>query len=110
MSSGLDFTEQGFSETAFGGPHAGGHSLRWFTPRVEVPFRVPAGGDPVRVRVFDVRGREVRRLADGEFPSGEFRISWDGRTSGGHRLAPGTYFVRVEIGRHAFTQKVTMLD
>ncbi len=79
-----------------------------FTPRTTLPFDVPDGGAPVSVRVFDVKGREVRVLADGTFPSGQFQINWDGRTSTGQRLAPGVYFARVEIGSEAFVQKLTL--
>jgi hypothetical protein len=81
-----------------------------FAPRVSLPFDVPAGGGDVRVRVFDVKGRVARTLADGHFPAGRFEISWDGRTETGMRLAPGVYFARVEIGAQAFVQKVTMVE
>ena len=81
-----------------------------FVPRVELPFDVPAGGDRVRIRVFDVGGREVRVLTDGDFLAGSYRISWDGRTATGQRLAPGVYFARTEIGSRLFVQKLTMLD
>jgi hypothetical protein len=80
-----------------------------FSPIVHLPFDVPTGGDDVRIRLFDVDGRAVRTLANGHFPAGRFEIAWDGRTESGKRLAPGIYFARVEIGRQAFVQKVTML-
>ena len=80
-----------------------------FSPRVDLPFAVPAGGDEVTVRVFDVTGREVRTLADGNFPAGEFRLSWDGRTATGRRLSPGQYFATIQIGAKRFTQKLTLL-
>jgi hypothetical protein len=81
-----------------------------FGPRVTLPFAVPAGGDRVRIRIFDVGGRDVRTLADGRFPAGQFRIVWDGRTSNGLRLAPGVYFARIEIGSSVFSQKLAMLQ
>jgi hypothetical protein len=80
-----------------------------FSPRVDLPFAVPAGGDAVTVRVFDVTGRAVRTLADGKFPAGQFRLAWDGRTADGRRLSPGQYFATIQIGAKRFTQKLTLL-
>lgn len=80
-----------------------------FPERVQLPFDVPEGGAAVAVRVFDVRGREVRTLADGRFPGGAFRISWDGRSANGHALAPGVYFAKLAIGDATFTQKLTLV-
>jgi hypothetical protein len=80
-----------------------------FAPRVELPFIVPGDRARIRVRIFDVGGREVRRLADGNFPGGAHRISWDGRAEDGAHLAPGVFFARVEIGEDRFVRKVTML-
>jgi hypothetical protein len=77
--------------------------------RVTLAFEVPAGGDEVRVRVFDVGGRVVRQLARGRFPEGRYRIEWDGRTSDGTRLAAGVYLARVEIGGRVFVQKLTIV-
>ncbi len=80
-----------------------------FNPRVELPFDVPDGGARVRIRVFDLAGREVRKLSDGRFPAGQYRISWDGRLANGVRLASGVYFAFVEIGGESFVQKLTLL-
>jgi hypothetical protein len=77
--------------------------------RVELPFDVAGDSERVRVRVFDVGGREVRVLANGVFPGGRFRLSWDGRRATGVELPAGTYFVRTEIGSRVFAEKVTIL-
>ncbi len=80
-----------------------------FAPSVHIAFDVPLGGDPVRVRVYDVAGREVCRLADAFLPAGFVDLSWDGRTVRGGRLPSGVYFTRIDIGDHTFVQKLTML-
>jgi hypothetical protein len=80
-----------------------------FSPRVSLRFITPAGGEHVRIRVFEVSGREVRTLADGRFPQGSYRIAWDGRDAAGRPLAPGVYFVRTDVGPASSVQKVTML-
>lgn len=48
--------------------------------------------------VVDVRGRLVRHLARGAFPSGMRRLTWDGRSAGGRTAPAGIYFVRYTGG------------
>jgi hypothetical protein len=49
----------------------------------------------VRLDIFDVSGRSVRRLVDGATIRGTQTIEWDGRGDSAQRLAPGTYFARM---------------
>jgi hypothetical protein len=49
------------------------------------------------VRVFDVSGRLVRTLADGEMRGGRHSAVWDGRSDAGQAVANGVYFYRVEV-------------
>lgn len=52
---------------------------------------------PMRVHlaVFDVLGRRLATLIDGELPSGPTRLSWDGRNANGASVGPGVYFARL---------------
>ena len=56
------------------------------------------GGPPsvVRLTVYDVAGRRVRRLHDGPLSAGQHRLAWDGRDDSGRSLASGTYFLRLD--------------
>jgi len=58
----------------------------------------------VRLQVFDLLGRRVATLADGEKPAGRHAVTWTGS-----RLAPGTYFVRLEAGSTAQTQMLRLV-
>jgi surface protein len=58
----------------------------------------------VRLQVFDLLGRRVVTLADGEKPAGRHEVSW--RSAG---LASGTYFVRLTAGPEAQTQKIQLV-
>ena len=66
-----------------------------FNPSTEIVFALPADG-AVRVRLYDVSGRLVRTLADGELTAGEQRLRWDGNDDRGRALASGVYYLRVE--------------
>jgi hypothetical protein len=49
----------------------------------------------VRVEVFDLSGRRVATLADGEFPAGTHALRWDARRDDGRAAGAGLYFVRM---------------
>jgi len=58
---------------------------------VRLELALPVKGD-VSVRVFDVRGRLVSSLADGELPAGRHLLNWNGESR------PGVYFVQARAG------------
>ena len=68
-----------------------------FVPgRGRVRFRIEApAGRRARVVVYDVTGREVRRLLDQPIPSGGADLAWDGRGDAGKGVRSGVYFVRL---------------
>jgi len=53
----------------------------------------------VSIVVYDVTGRRVRTLVDGGAirAAGTNAAEWDARDDGGMRVAPGLYFVRLEL-------------
>jgi hypothetical protein len=65
-----------------------------FNPATTLHFSLPAAGH-VELRVFDVQGRLVRTLIDGQRPAGDNEVRWDGRDHDGRQLASGTYFGRL---------------
>jgi flagellar hook assembly protein FlgD len=46
--------------------------------------------------VFDVTGREVRRLIRGDLDAGRHLATWDGKDARGVRVASGVYWFRLE--------------
>ena len=57
----------------------------------------------VSLRVYDVSGRLVRTLVDGEKGAGYHTAVWDGRDDAGTEVASGVYFCRMEA--EAFTPR-----
>lgn len=64
---------------------------------------------PARASVYDLSGRLVRVLLDGESMGVERPIAWDGRDQAGHPVAAGTYLVRVVDRRGESSQKVAKI-
>jgi len=58
-------------------------------------LRLPGPGR-LRASVFDVQGRQVRVVAEGDFPAGAVELAWDQRDDKGAPAGSGLYIVRVE--------------
>ena len=77
-----------------------------FARGTALSFRLP-DASPVRIDVFDVRGRFVRTLAGGTvLPAGPQRVEWDGRYADGTPVASGVYFVRIAAGSRLQMEKL----
>ncbi len=74
-----------------------------FTSATVVRFDLPRAG-AVRLAVYDVTGREVARLLDGERPAGMQSVEW---RAGG--VPSGIYYVRIESGGRAVTTRCVRL-
>ena len=76
---------------------------------VEVSYELVAvvGQAQIRVEVFDLAGRRVRRLFDGEGENGAYngarfpQLIWNGKDGTGQTVAPGVYLVRLEAAGDA---------
>jgi hypothetical protein len=79
-----------------------------FNPVTVVRFGLPRRAG-VRLAVYDVSGREVRVLADGEYQPGEHDVVWDGRDGGGRSVAAGVYFYKMESGQFQERRKMILL-
>ena len=69
-----------------------------------------AADQRVRVDVFDIAGRLVRRLLDGPLPAGEHQVAWDGLGAGGRSTANGVYFYRLQAGDEQVVRRVVRLE
>ncbi len=80
-----------------------------FNPRTEIAFVLVKTGR-VEISLYDLAGRRVRRLVDGEVLSaGPHERSWDGLDERGRKVASGTYLVRLKSGNEQRVMSVTLL-
>ena len=63
----------------------------------------------VRLRVFDVTGREVAVLVQGTQPAGHYSAIWDGRGSHG-RVAAGVYLMKLEAPDRSVALRFVLID
>lgn len=63
----------------------------------------------IRARIFDVRGRLVRTVFEGESATGDRTVRWDGRGADGSAAASGVYFFRIDTPEGSAIRKVAFL-
>ena len=75
-----------------------------FNPTTTIEFTLPEDGKAT-LKVFDVLGKEVATLFDGEAKAGYVqRVTFDAS-----KVASGTYFTRMEFNGKQMTKKMTLL-
>ncbi len=80
-----------------------------FNPVTAISFEIPTRGN-VSLRVYDVGGRLVKDLVDGDTPAGMHRVTWDGLDNAGRRAVSGVYLYRLVFdGAVVDTHKMLML-
>ena len=75
----------------------------------EISFQVPAPGGRIRLQIYDVAGRRVALLVDGDLPGGFHAARWNGRHENGRRAATGLYFYRIEGPGFSQVQKLALI-
>lgn len=79
-----------------------------FNMSTQIPFELPAQSR-VTLKVYDVLGRTVATLANGNYAAGSHIINWNGVSGGGQSVASGRYFVRFEAANKVQTRPITLL-
>ncbi|MCP3977621.1 MAG: DUF11 domain-containing protein [bacterium] len=80
-----------------------------FNPLTTIRYSLPQD-EVVDLAVFDVRGRLVKHLLDGEHQDpGYHAVIWDGSSEGDRRVASGIYFYRLRAGDMVISRKMVML-
>jgi endonuclease I len=79
-----------------------------FSPSTVISFVLPRKSD-VRVAIYDVAGRLVRVLADGEYPEGKHEVVWGRTDAEGREVASGVYFCRMSSGAFEEQRKMVLL-
>jgi len=74
-----------------------------FNPSTTIRFDLPAASD-VRLKVYDIIGREVSTLVNGRMGAGVHEVRFDGSS-----LASGVYFCRLAAGNSLKTMKLTLM-
>jgi hypothetical protein len=80
-----------------------------FNPSTTISFEIKERSN-ISLIVYDVTGREVKRLIDNnEYEAGEHRITWDGTSESENRVSSGVYFYRLIAGEAVSTRSMILM-
>jgi hypothetical protein len=79
-----------------------------FNPRTTIRFSTSQNG-PVKLVVYDVRGRLVRTLVDEFRRADEYSVIWNGTDDRGSQVASGTYFYRLSAPGFTAARKMALI-
>ncbi|MBI4553650.1 MAG: S8 family serine peptidase [Candidatus Latescibacteria bacterium] len=79
-----------------------------FNPTATIEYDVPRS-EHVTLRVYDIMGREVRRLVNERQPAGFYQVVWDGRDDQGIAASSGVYFYKMTAGAFTQSRKMTLV-
>lgn len=79
-----------------------------FNPTTTIRFDVPVASD-VRLRIFNLRGQEVRTLVDTRYVPGHHTVMWNGQDNYGQQVSSGVYFVHMRAGDFVTVKKAALV-
>ena len=80
-----------------------------FNPMTTIKYDLPVG-TRVSLRIFDISGRLIAVLKNGEFETaGRHEVVWRGRDQADRQVAAGVYFYRLEGGTFNQTRRMMLV-
>ncbi len=79
-----------------------------FNPKTTIRFALANAGD-VNLTVYDITGRAVKVLVDGNMEAKSHEVVWDGTNNNGDKTASGVYFYKLHADGKVFTEKMVLL-
>lgn len=79
-----------------------------FNPTTTIGYALPTA-DHVTLKVFDMLGRQIATLIDGQRPAGHHQVVWDANDRFGQPVASGIYIYQLTTNGKSFNQTRKML-
>lgn len=79
-----------------------------FNPSTTIKYQLPEAGN-VQLAVYDLLGRKVRTLVNGNIEAGLHSVIWDGRNDQGSLAASGVYVYQLIAGGYTQFHKMVLL-
>ncbi|MFQ5825014.1 MAG: FlgD immunoglobulin-like domain containing protein [bacterium] len=81
-----------------------------FNPITTIEFNLPTAL-PVYLRIYDVTGKLVKSLSQGQIWNAGFHsVSWDGTNENGSKVGSGIYFYRINTQKHQESKRMILLE
>jgi flagellar hook assembly protein FlgD len=78
-------------------------------PTTRIQFTNETEGGKVTLQIFDVTGRLVKTLVNGNLTAGPHEVVWDGTTDSGSSTPSGMYFYKMTAGNFVSAKKLVVM-
>jgi hypothetical protein len=73
-----------------------------------IKFSLPVRSK-VKIEVYDILGRKVKLLVNGEYEAGKWKVIWNGQNDKGFSVSSGVYLYRMKAGEFMSVKKMILL-
>lgn len=80
-----------------------------FNPVTRIVYHIAQPGN-VHIAIYDLAGRKVKTLVDGQQPGGQNTVQWDGRDDQGRAVASGVYYYRMVADNLSQSRKMIFMQ
>jgi len=78
-----------------------------FNPETKIQYELPAHSQ-VKILIYNLKGRQILTLFEGEQGAGRRHVIWNGRNGEGVEVASGVYLVRMETSEFVLVKKMVL--
>jgi hypothetical protein len=79
-----------------------------FNPSTTINYNLSAIGN-VKIKIYDILGREVITLVNAQKPAGKYQAIWNGTDNFGNKVTSGIYFYTIRTGNFTASKKMVMM-
>jgi hypothetical protein len=79
-----------------------------FNPSTTIQYDIASDG-MVSLKIYDVLGRHVKTLAEGQAKAGHYQVIWDGFDDAGQQVSSGVYLYRIQTSEGTATRKMNLI-
>jgi hypothetical protein len=82
-----------------------------FNPSTSIEYAIPEGQSNVHViiSIYDIRGRLVKTLVEGDRSPGVYKVHWNGTNTMDNKVSSGVYIYKIVIGDFVSTRKMVLV-
>jgi photosystem II stability/assembly factor-like uncharacterized protein len=81
-----------------------------FNSGTAIRFEILSTRSTVTLSIFDILGKRVINLFDGELPTGNHEIKWEGKNESEREVSSGIYFYYIKVDGYKQVRKMLKLD
>ncbi|MGK9475480.1 FlgD immunoglobulin-like domain containing protein [Melioribacter sp. OK-6-Me] len=79
-----------------------------FNPSTNISFTIPRS-EFVTLKIYDIKGQEIRTLVNGNYPAGTYQFEWNGKDNNNISVAAGVYIYSIQAGHFNKSARMILL-